>query len=50
MGFIMTGRPGGYAGVPYGADYSTLAEAEQDARDAEATPVALGVRLHASGT
>jgi hypothetical protein len=31
MGFIMTGRPGGDAGVPYGADYATLAEAEQDA-------------------
>jgi hypothetical protein len=31
MGFIMTGRPGGDAGVPYGAVYPTLAEAKQDA-------------------
>ena len=31
MGFIMTGRPGGDAGVPYGAHYPILAEAEQDA-------------------
>jgi hypothetical protein len=31
MGFIMTGRPGGDAGVPYGAVYPTLEEAEHDA-------------------
>lgn len=31
MGFIMTGRPGGDAGVPYGTVYPTLEEAEQDA-------------------
>jgi hypothetical protein len=33
MGFIMTGRPGGDAGVPYGAVYPTLEEAKQDAID-----------------
>jgi hypothetical protein len=33
MAFIMTGRPGGDAGVPYGNVYHTLVEAREDARN-----------------